>query len=184
MGNPAYPARVKLIASLICKDNDVLIVALTEMVPHFGSLDFVSETMPFDFTNYYTIEMGKDLWRRIVGFESLISSETISSIKLFTNHIEASFSTESKQRKVNIDPGYINANHLMLATTKPAPHRPYLKDGIFSDLTLLYQEKGFKALPWTYPDYRSDKIIGIMQGLRQKYLFQLNKLNSLKENSA
>lgn len=181
MGNPANPVCVKLIASLICQNNDVFVVTLTEMVSHFGSLDFVSETMPFDFTDYYTKEMGEGLWRRIVGFESLINPEAISSIKLFTNHIETSLSTESKQRKANIDPGYINANHLLLATTKPAPHRPYLKDGIYSDLTLLYQQKGFKALPWTYPDYRSDKIIGIMQGLRQKYFFQLN---NLKEGSA
>ena len=82
MGNPANPVHVKLIASLICQKEDTFSSVLKEMVSHFGSLDFVSATMPFDFTDYYTEEMGKTLWRRIMGFETLIHPETLSSIKL------------------------------------------------------------------------------------------------------
>lgn len=175
MGNPANPVHVKLITSLICQKEDTFPSVLKEMVSHFGSLDFVSATMPFDFTDYYIEEMGKTLWRRIVGFETLIHPDTISSIKLLTNTIEASLSPDPKKRTVNIDPGYMNRYHLILATTKPAPHRPYLKDGIYADVTLIYQEKGFKDLPWTYPDYQSATISAIMNDLRQKYLFQLKQ---------
>ena len=78
-------------------------------------------------------------------------------------------------RVVNIDPGYINAYHLILTTTKPCPHRPYLQKGIYADLTLIYRKQSFRALPWTYPDYQSDKMIAIMNVLRQKYLFQFRK---------
>ena len=176
MGNPANPVHVKLIASLIYQKEDSFSGVLREMVSHFGFLDFVSATMPFDFTDYYTEEMGETLWRRIVGFETLIPPETISSIKLSTNAIEQSLSPGSKQRTVNIDPGYINRYHVILATTKPAPHRSYLKDGIYADLTLIYHEKGFKDLPWTYPDYASKEIKALLNELRQKYLFQLKSL--------
>ena len=176
MGNPTNPVHVKLIASIICQKEDSFFSVLKEMVSHFGTLDFVSATMPFDFTNYYTEEMGKTLWRRIVGFETLIHPKTLSSIKLLTNAIEQSLSPKPPQRAVNIDPGYMNRFHVILATTKPAPHRPYLKDGIYADLTLIYQEKSFKDLPWTYPDYASKGIKALLTELRQKYLFQLKSL--------
>lgn len=176
MGIPAHPVHVKLIASLICQKEDTFPSVLKEMAAHLGALDFVSATMPFDFTDYYIEEMGKTLWRRIVGFETLIHPETLSSIKLLTNTLEASLSPDPKKRTVNIDPGYMNRYHVILATTKPAPHRPYLKDGIYADLTLIYQEKGFKDLPWTYPDYGSAGIKALLNELRQKYLFQLKSL--------
>lgn len=176
MGNQANPVHVKLIASVICQKEDTFSSVLRELVSHFGSLDFASATMPFDFTDYYTEEMGKTLWRRIMGFETLIHPETLPSIKLLTNTLEASFSPDPNKRTVNIDPGYINRYHVILATTKPAPHRPYLKDGIYADLTLIYQEKGFKDLPWTYPDYGSEGIKELLNELRQKYLFQLKSL--------
>jgi len=143
------------------------------MVCQWGAIDFVSETCGFDYTDYYEKELGSSLWRKIISFEALISPELLSSIKHLTNEIEASLSSEDKRRMVNIDPGYINAYHLILGTTKPAPHRPYLQSGIYSDLTLLYQEKSFGPLAWTYPDYRSEKIIDIIGFLRKKYLFQL-----------
>ncbi|MCX8011905.1 MAG: DUF4416 family protein [Desulfobacterota bacterium] len=178
MGNPTNPEPVKLVSSLIFNGNEVITIAVRELIAHFGPLDFVSEIMAFDFTNYYTVEMGENLSRRIIAFESLISPELISSIKLFTNQMEAKLASKPDQRKINIDPGYINLYHLILATTKPAPHRPYLRKGVYADLTLLYYSKGFKPLPWTYPDYASDRLITIMNGLRQKYLFQLKKLRS------
>jgi len=46
---------------------------------------------------------------------------------------------------------------------------------MYADLTLIYREKSFRALPWTYPDYRSDGMLALMKMLRQKYLFQLRK---------
>ncbi|HPD61331.1 MAG TPA: DUF4416 family protein [Thermodesulfobacteriota bacterium] len=176
VGNPTNPVHVKLIASLICQKENSFSTVIKEMVSHFGSLDFVSATMPFDFTDYYTEEMGGALWRRIVGFETLIHPERLSGIKLLTNNIETSLSPNPTKRTVNIDPGYINRYHVILATTKPAPHRPYLKDGIYADLTLIYHEKGFKDLPWTYPDYAAKDTKALLNELRQKYLFQLKSL--------
>ena len=163
MGNPTNPACVKLITGIIFHNEDLFSAVLKEMVSSFGSLDFVSETMPFDFTDYYEEEMGKNLRRRMVSFETLITPERISSIKRLTNGIEASVSASPERREVNIDPGYINAYHLILATTKSAPHRPYLQEGIYADLTLVFQEKNFRALPWTYPDYQEKKMIALLR---------------------
>ncbi len=173
MGNPTHPKPVKLIASLIYKKKEHLAKALRKMGFHWSPLDFISETMEFNYTDYYEAEMGKGLRRKIISFETLINPGQLPSIKHLTNEIEATLSSKPKRRLVNIDSGYINASHLILATTKPGPHRPYLQNGIYADLALLYQEKSFRSLPWTYPDYRSEKMIAAMNSLRKKYLFQL-----------
>jgi hypothetical protein len=188
MGNPNPPKPTKLVASILCSDSQVRTRALEALVQQWQSIDFISEIMPFDFTDYYEEEMGEGLWRNVLSFETLIDPEEIVAVKLLTNEIEACVSPRPGRRVVNIDPGYLNAQHLILATTKPAPHRPALRSGIYADLTLLYQNQSFRALPWTYPDYRSDKMVAIMHGLRQKYLFQLQKkaerFRGLKQGAA
>lgn len=175
MGTPTPPEPVKLIASIICREKESFYGALEKMVARWNSVDFISERLEFDYTDYYEKEMGTNLWRKIVSFEGLISPDGIAAVKHVSNDLEASLSPKSGGRAVNIDPGYLNSHHLMLATTKPGPHRPYLQNGVYADLTLIYRDKSFRALPWTYPDYRSEVMTAIMNGLRQKFLFQLRK---------
>jgi len=91
---------------------------------------------------------------------------------LFTNAIEERFSKLGK-RQVNIDPGYLTAFHLILGTGKSYAHRPYLRDGIYADLTLLYKDKNFQPLEWTYPDYAGEDLRGILEKIRRKYIQQL-----------
>ena len=175
MGNPTPAESVKLIASIICREKEFFCGALEELVARWSSVDFVSERLEFNYTDYYEREMGSDLWRKIVSFECLINPDSIAAAKHTTNDIETALSSESNGRTVNIDPGYLNAYHLVLATTKACPHRPYLHSGIYADLTLIYREGAFRTLPWTYPDYRSDTMTAIMNVLRQRYLFQLKR---------
>jgi hypothetical protein len=62
--------------------------------------------------------------------------------------------------------------HLILATGKGYSHRPYLRDGIYADLTLIYSGKSFQSLPWTYPDYGEKPAIEMFNRIRAKYLMQ------------
>jgi hypothetical protein len=116
--------------------------------------------------------MGSRLVRRVVVFNTLIRPESLPDVKLFTNDVEDRFAVTGK-RRVNIDPGYISQAHLILATGKGYTHRPYLRDGIYADLTLIYREKSFHSLPWTYPDYAEKHAIDIFNRIRSKYLMQL-----------
>jgi hypothetical protein len=118
----------------------------------YGQADFISAIIPFDYTDYYCTEMGENLVRRFLTMEKLIRPEELPDIKLATNGFEDKLNSNSR-RQVNIDPGYISKAHLILATGKSYTHRPYLRDGIYADLTLVYQGKKFCSLPWTYPDY-------------------------------
>jgi hypothetical protein len=89
--------------------------------------------------------------------------------------MEARFPNERGGRKVNIDPGYLAASKFILATGKDYSHRIYLGKGIYGDLTLIVQKGAFTPLPWTYPDYASQPLIGLLNLLRQRYLWQLRQ---------
>jgi hypothetical protein len=100
----------------------------------------------------------------------------LPGIKLAANEIEDKF-TARQRRSVNIDPGYLSQAHLILATGKGYSHRPYLRDGIYADLTLIYQNRQFCSLPWTYPDYADEKQLEIFGKIRARYLIQLKMVN-------
>lgn len=172
MSKPAEAEPVKLIISLFASDRQLLECIIKELAGRFGRPDFVSEHLRFDFTDYYKGEMGLGLLRRIAAFEQLIRPESLPDIKKITNDIENRLAIGGR-RKVNIDPGYINRCHLILATGKPYSHRPYLRDGIYADVTLVYHDGSYHPLDWTYPDYAGPELSGMLNRLRDKYLIQL-----------
>ena len=54
------------------------------------------------------------------------------------------------------------------------PHTEwYLRDGIYADLTLVFQKGGYRPLPWTYPDYRQGELLELLGGSRRKLFYQL-----------
>jgi hypothetical protein len=172
MSEPQPPEAVKLIASLFSGDARLLGDAVKAMSERHGEPDFISAPTPFDYTDYYEKEFGGSLIRRFVAFERLIRPETLPDIKMWTNALEKRLATEGR-RRVNIDPGYLAKAHLILATGKGYTHRPYLREGIYADLTLIYRDKSFHPLPWTYPDYAGAEMVGILTRIRERYLLQL-----------
>ena len=169
------PKPAKLIMSIIFKEKEILNAVMQELSSIFGQIDFASEILPFNFTDYYCKEMGKPLKRQFISFLKLISPETLPEIKHETNRVELKYSKDEK-RQANIDPGYITAERLVLATGKNFTHRIYLRDGVYADLTLIYQNKDFRPLSWTYPDYASPGIREIFKQIREKYLSQLKQI--------
>jgi hypothetical protein len=174
MGRIRIPKPVKLIMSFITSDDRLLHQVVDASAARYGEVDFESDMLPFDCTRYYAAEMGDGLFRRFCTFGPLIPRDALVRIKLETNETEAQFAKEGR-RRINIDPGYICAEHVILATTKGYTHRPYLGEGIHADLTLIYRDGAFQPLEWTYPDYASPDIREIMQGIRKRYLQELKE---------
>lgn len=137
-------------------------------------IDWVSEESAFDKTEYYRAEMGWPLLRRFVSFEALIPFEDLVGIKLLTNEYERATGIRGR-RRINIDPGCLSAERLILATGKNYTHRVYLGRGIYADLTLVYRQGSFRKLEWTYPDYASPEVTEMFNALRGKYLHQLRR---------
>lgn len=175
MSRPNAAEPVKLIFSIFSQDAVLIDKTIKILSLTYGEPDFVSAVLPFNYTDYYGGEMGENLLRRFLSIERLIHAETLPDIKLATNDMEQK-SVMNAKRRINIDPGYISKAHLILATGKAFTHRPYLRDGIYADLTLMYQGKKFCALPWTYPDYADEKQLSILGKIRERYLLQLKAL--------
>jgi len=175
MSKPREPDPVKLFVSVIAADRGLMAEAIGQLAGPFGEPDFVSEFLPFDYTDYYSAEMGAGLVRRFVTFERLIRPEELPAVKLCTNALEEKFAGDGGARRVNIDPGYLARQHFILATGKGYSHRPYLGRGIYADLTLEYRKETFRPLEWTYPDYRAERTIGMLNALRKRYRIQLKQ---------
>ena len=175
MGKTKEPEPAKLFMSLIALEDDIFHQGVKDLHSALGEADRTSERFPFDFTDYYSKEMGSPLFRHFITFERLIPIPILPDIKRSTNHLEETYMTPHGDRRLNIDPGYICLEHVILATTKGYTHRPYLRDGIYADLTLIYQNKSFQPLEWTYPDYRQKGIIMLFNQFRKKYLEYLRE---------
>ena len=173
MGRPKEPKPAKLFMSVMFSEDAIFQRSLEDLPPIFGEIDFISERFSFDLTDYYIEEMGSPLFRHLITFEPLISMHLLPDIKQTTNQLEEKYSTPSGKRRVNIDPGYFTLAHAILATTKGYAHRPYLRNGIYADLTLIYRNKTFQPLEWTYPDYRQDQIILLFNQFRRTYVDNL-----------
>ena len=175
MSVPKPADRAKLFLSAIYADRGRFEQCLARLQERFGACDYQSKEVPFQRTSYYQEEMGAPLFRQFLSFRDLIRPEALPEIKLFTNALERE-AAEAGQRRVNLDPGYLNLHHLILATGKGAAHRPYLGQGIYADLTLIYASGTFKALAWTYPDYAEEAVIGMLNRLREVYKDNLRRL--------
>lgn len=170
------PPPVRLFIGIIYNESAPLNSCLEKFPAEFGKIDFISNDFPFNYTSYYEKEMGKDLWRKIISFRKLINRDEIVNAKIFTNKLEVEF-RRNNCRSINLDPGYISSEHLILATGKGYYHRPYIGKGVYADLTLVYQDKKFKTLEWTYPDYKCDYMQDIFRKLRKEYLNELKQRN-------
>jgi hypothetical protein len=175
MGIPREPKSSKLFMSLIYAEESVFQLGLQDLRVTFGETDFLSERFSFDFTNYYSEEMGPILFRHFAAFQSLIPPSLLPEIKHTTNRIERKYVHSQGSRRLNIDPGYLCLEHVILATTKGYTHRPYLRDGIYADLTLICQKGSYRPLEWTYPDYRQPNIIALFNHLRITYAEALKR---------
>ena len=169
MGAAPRPAR--LVVSLLAGPEEPRARALERLASLLGRVVFYSEPMPFTDSGYYTPEMGPGLTRRLAALESLRLPGELATIKRQCAGIEAELSLDGR-RRVNLDPGLLDRDSLVLATHKFAGHRLELEPGIYGEVTLYYQGGGYQALPWTYPDYSGEDMRDLLGFLRGRLLWQ------------
>lgn len=175
MSTPGVPLAVKPVVSLILAREDLIGPVLRPLAGYFGPVDLMGPMWSFTVTAYYAPEMGEGLKRCLMSFLHLANAAHLPHWKIFTNGLEDRFSLGGR-RLVNLDPGYVARERLVLATGKNYSHRIYLNQGIYGDLTLLAGLGRFQALPWSYPDYAQGPLLELLNLVRQKYLWQLKQL--------
>ena len=142
------------------------------LVARWGPVDFSCPPFPFTFTTYYDREMGTPIWRFFLSFQRLVDPSHMAALKRETNSMEERY-REDGRRKVNLDPGLLSLSRFVLATTKDNAHRIPLENGIYAEVTLLYHKGGYQPLPWTYPDFRSERYLAILNQVGALYRSQL-----------
>jgi hypothetical protein len=168
MGEVKLPPPVIFFTSIIFSNSGMLSQVEAEVCEFLGPVDRRTDVIPFSQSDYYCKEMGPNLNRYFLLFEPLKPRDHLAAIKGATNKVEENHGL-LKKRSVNIDPGYIALEHMVLATTKGYNHRIYIGSGIFADLTLVFENGTYRSLPWTYPDYGSMEFISLLNSWREYY---------------
>jgi hypothetical protein len=141
-----------------------------ELCERFGPVDYETPALAFDHTDYYAEELGEGLARRLLGFERLLALDGLPEVKLWAAAAARGHARPDGRRRVNLDPGLITLERLVLASGKNFTHRVYLGRGVWADLTLIYSKKsGWVDLPWTFPDYATESMKRRLTDLRALY---------------
>ena len=175
MSTPGPATPVKPLVSMLLAREDLGPALVERLAGYLGPPDLVGPWWPFDATAYYAPEMGPNLGRRLVSFLHLADPARLADWKVYTNSLEQAFSL-GERRLANLDPGYVARERLVLATGKNFPHRIYLDQGIYGDLTLVFGQGRWQSLPWSYPDYTQGELPALLKLVRQKYLWQLKAM--------
>ena len=168
MKNP----KVKLITGILfpTDDIDLLDWSIKKLSEIWGKPELQSSPKKFDRTDYYH-EISPDLSRIFLCFPGLVNPENLVTWKFQAINIEA----QSRQpiRAVNIDPGYVDAARLVLASTKDHAHRIYLHDGIFAEVTMRYRFKKWQSFDYTFPDFASGIYDEFFSSVRKIWLEEI-----------
>jgi hypothetical protein len=172
MAATRVPVPVLLVVAAFSRHAGALAWGRDRLQACFGPVGLASEPLPFNQTRYYEPTMGTDLRKQFFAFAGLIDAAELAPIKLLTNDLErrlAETHDYADERPLNLDPGILNLGKFMLATTKDQAHRIYLRDGIFAEVTLRFQDGAFEQWPWTYADYREPAVHAYLQEARAYY---------------
>jgi hypothetical protein len=167
-----------LVVACFSRHGECLQWARDQLQEKYGPISLISNDFEFNHTKYYEKEMGPGLRKRFLAFENVVGSDCLPDVKNFTNSLEKKLAQEltyPESRALNLDPGLLQLGKFLLATTKDQSHRIYLRDGIYAEVTLRFQEGAFEPWPWTYADYREPAYHEFLMQARTFFRGQLEK---------
>lgn len=169
------PASGKLIISTISSSIDALSDVLKALERKFGRIEFETMEIKTSLAGQYREEMGENLYRRFFSFARDISRSNLAEIKTTCSRIEPLFADcigDYIFRTVNIDPGILCSENLVMTSNREYNNRIYLKDGVFSEIVLIFSGGQFMQLPWTNEDFCDPEAIDLFERVRSSILFE------------
>jgi len=161
-----------LVVAVFTRHDPALQWARDRLARAFGPIGLAGEPYSFHHTSYYSPTMGPGLVKQLLGFRDLVALDSLAALKRTAIALEAELKSRSEfpdERPVNIDPGLLTLGKFMLATTKDQAHRLYLRDDIFAEVTLRYEDCEWAPWPWTYADYREESVRAFLSQCREYY---------------
>jgi hypothetical protein len=177
MAKPCNAEPVKLFVAALYAQQDELRAAVRLMEYSWGEIDYTGPDHPFDMTDYYEPEMGKNLRRRLISFRELFPPERLGEAKHAANDIEDKIAgkTGENGRSVNLDAGYLDMSKIVLASFKGAGQKIYLGGGVWADMIARYRSGRYQPFEWTFPDFRDGRYDEELKAIREIYRGQLHK---------
>jgi hypothetical protein len=178
MAEPHLPDPVLLVAAVFSRHSEALAWGRQCLEKLYGPIALSSQVYEFNQTAYYEPTMGPSLRKQFLVFDDLLAADRLPEVKLRTNALEeelAHAKQYAEARPLNIDPGVLTLGKFLLATTKDQAHRIYLRDGIYAEVTLRFQDGAFEPWRWTYADYRLSLVRTFLKEARDFYRQQLAK---------
>ena len=173
------PPRVALTFALTTNGDRAFREAVDILQSRLGSIVDQSEPYALQEGGYYASEMGSGLKKQLLCFAQLVAPDQLYTHKMSSIGIEhalAEMRNGARCRRVNIDPGLLSIESLVLSTTKRVGHRISIGKGIWAETTLLYQKGTYRPLPWTYLNYKRDDV--------QRFLLRVRQWLQLQQRSA
>ncbi|MEN6558931.1 MAG: DUF4416 family protein [Thermoguttaceae bacterium] len=157
MGQPLPHPPALLLMAAFSRYDAALDWARQRAVDAWGPIALESPRFEFSETRYYDATMGPGLKKTFFALERPFDPAELVEIKWATNRWEEEYAAAAscaEPRPLNLDPGYLTAAKLVLASTKDFAHRLYLSRGIYADMTLQYKHHRWQSHEYTFPDYR------------------------------
>ena len=167
------PGPVKPFVMVLYSSEDALAEALRMLGERWGGPDHVGGAQPFELTDYYEREMGPGLQRRAVSFERVAPSECLIERKVEAMEVEDSLRQPGGGRRTNIDPGYVDLQKIVLASSKEGPWKIHLGRGVHADLVARVVNRRLEPSPAAFADFRSGVYDEDLLAIRRIYKGQL-----------
>ncbi len=169
---PNDPEPVKLLCGVLYSRKAALPDTITALEESFREIDYTSAEFDFAASEYYKQELGWPIFRKFFSFKELINPGTLADVKIKTNGIEQTSSIDGK-RRVNLDPGYMDFNKVVLASAKFNWQKIYLDKGIYADPTLRYEKGEFIPFESAFPDFKSSAYGSVFLRIREVFKNQV-----------
>jgi hypothetical protein len=156
MGEIRPPTPVLPLLAVTSRHADAFDWASERFAAEFGAIQLASSRFRFDQTDYYEPTMGTELFKQFLAPVGLQDPGRLSHWKRLANQWEEDYRLGGRlpdPRPLNLDPGYLSEDKLVLASTKNHAHRLYVGEGIYAEVTLRFHRRQWQTCPWTYPDY-------------------------------
>lgn len=174
------PSPVKLFTGILSRFPDAVEEAVQKLQGRFGPVDRRFGPHAWTYTRYYEPAMGPQLQRWFAAFEPLVSPDELAAVKRWTIELEAEAARSGRwpvARPINLDPGYVDASKLVLASTKDRAQRVHVGGGIYAEVTLAVIGGKFTPHALTFPDFRSGAYDAYFEAVRDALLKQRGEGN-------
>jgi hypothetical protein len=102
----------------------------------------------------------------------MVPRDRLSDLKRICRKVEAGFADQVDDflfRTVNIDPGIMTPDNVIMASSQGHHYRVYLTAGVFAQIELIWSRGRFVRLPWTNPDFTHAEAVDFFERVRDTF---------------